>query len=117
MTGRVLTILAPAYILILGTAGGVSRQRVPLRTGDVVIPRVIHSGTLKDTSLRTFSVQQPSAGLYATAWSITNEDCEKWRRYIRGRPPRGDYEPNAQSDSELVSADVNIPSINSPVLK
>ncbi|MGH9194562.1 MAG: hypothetical protein ACRD1T_02330 [Acidimicrobiia bacterium] len=63
MTGRVLSILAPAYILILGTAGGVSRLGAPLRAGDVIIPRVIHTGTLKDTALRYSPIQQPSAGL------------------------------------------------------
>ena len=117
---RLITdILAPSYLLLIGTAGGVS-QRTEVTLGDVVIPEVLHTGTAREEHLRHQPVWHPSAGLWSTARGIVEDDNDLWRDYIakasRKKLP-AKYRPSAIVDGELASTDENFLGVSNPFFR
>ena len=113
---RAVEILSPSYLLLVGTAGGVSRKKARIKTGYIVVPAVIRGGTLKDTRLRDLPLQQPAADLYEAAWSI--DQSNEWRKLLKDEILK-ELAANGRCKldfSELVSTPNNLPDIKNQVL-
>lgn len=77
-TKNAVEFLAPDNILLVGTAGGISRKNARLTPGDLVISAYVHTGSL-DTNransnpLRETRVLPPSDFLYGIALEVVKE--------------------------------------------
>lgn len=113
-TQRIVNMLAPTHILVLGTAGGISRHE-KLSLGSVVIPGVIRSGPFNAMRQRELPTIPPSHELYDFIWTIENDF--DWRKYIGIEPPEPLLQPPQSFFGELVSTDQTLQGLGNPVFR